>query len=106
MPYSTRSDIEDLYGTVNVETWANIDNGDTDNAGVQTVITARIARAIEYADGQINDRLRDTRYVVPVVKVGGGVPVGIVDIAARLAGAWLYKSRGFQQVDADGRPVN
>ena len=30
MAYSTRTDIEDIFGTINVQTWGNLDAGDVE----------------------------------------------------------------------------
>ena len=84
--YCTRSDINDIFGTTNVTTWADLDN-DSDG----DVITARVARSIAWATTEINDRLRGGPYEIPLPST---VAATITDLCATLAGVWLYRSRG------------
>ena len=104
MSYSSRSDIEDVFGIHNVEVWADLD-GDEDSVK----IASRIARAIVVADEEINDALRGGPYEVPVTrKLDGtaGVPTTLTDVSAKLAGAWVYENRRLEDTDqeaADGR---
>ena len=88
--YCTRDDIEDLFGVENVKKWADLD-GD----GNAVSIAARIARAIVVASAHIDDRLRGGPYVLPVA----GSPATLVDLAAALAGIWLYEARGVEDYD-------
>ena len=84
--YCTRSDINDIFGTNNVTTWADLDSdADADN------ISAHIARGIAWATTEINDRLRGGPYEIPLPAT---VAATITDICATLAGVWLYRSRG------------
>ena len=84
--YCTRSDINDIFGTSNVTTWADLNN-DSDG----DVITARVARSIAWATTEINDRLRGGPYEIPLPST---VAATITDLCATLAGVWLYRSRG------------
>jgi hypothetical protein len=93
MSYCTQTDIENLFGIDNVACWSNLDNQTT------TADTGRIAAAIAYAGAVIDDRFRNSRYGVPLVGLSGPL-VQITDLAARLAGCWLYESRGM--ADSDG----
>lgn len=88
MGYSTQSDIEDVFGIDNVRTWSNLQNDITD------ADTDRIARALVWADRYIDNRFRGSSYIIPLTPAAGvdGLPE-IVDLSARLAGLWLYKSR-------------
>ena len=96
--YCTRSDIEDLFGVVNVAKWADLDN-DAD----ATKIAARIARAITGASASIDDRLRDSLYVLPIT----GSPSTLVNLCASLAGVWLYECRGSQDMnEVTGQPMH
>jgi len=96
--YCTRSDIEDLFGPLNVAKWADLDN-DQDAAA----IAARVARAIEVATAKIDDRLRGGPYSLPIV----GDPPTLVNLAASLAGLWLYESRGVQDFSPEtGVPMH
>lgn len=85
--YIVQSDVENLFGTQNVAEWSNLDN---DGTGV---VAARVAAGIAYAEGYIEDRFREGPYIVPFVNTGSGTPVVLKDWCARLAGAWLYRSR-------------
>ena len=93
MPYCIQADIESLFGVENVAAWSNLDNQTT------TADAGRVAAAIAYAGAVIDDRLRNSRYAVPLVGVDGPL-VQATDLAARLAGCWLYESRGM--ADSDG----
>lgn len=98
MSYCTRSDIEDLFGPVNVAKWADLDNDQTAAA-----ITARIERAIVVSSAKINDRLRGGPYLLPIV----GDPPTLVNLCASLAGLWLYESRGVQDFSPEtGVPMH
>ena len=85
MPYSVRTDVEALFGAENVKKWADLDGN-----GIEVDIDARVTKAIEYADGEIDDTLRGGRYAIPI---SGTVPVTVIQISARKAGIWLYHLR-------------
>ena len=102
MPYAARENIEAIFGKANVATWADLD---ADGDG--TTITARINAALEYGADYIDRRLRDTRYEVPLSMSSGSGPRTIIDLNARLAGLWLYESRGIEDTDPEtGRPLH
>jgi len=86
MAYISQSDIEALFGTQNVAEWSNLAN---DGTGADT---ARITSAITYAEDYVNDRFRDGPYSIPFVGLSG-TPRVLVDWCAKIAGAWLYRSR-------------
>jgi len=86
MAYSTQSDIEALYGVQNVAEWSNLEN---DGSGAST---SRIDTANEYAAAYVDDRFRDGPYAIPFVGLSG-TPRVLVDWCAKIAGAWLYRSR-------------
>ena len=92
--YSTDDQIDDVFGAVNVTSWS-----DMDNDGNAATITARKDRARVVAKARIDGVLRDTHYGVPPVNSAGTTPVTIVDLEARLAGVWLYESRGVVDFD-------
>jgi len=92
MAYSTQSDLENYFGTANVRIWSNLSSSAT------TTDTARVAAAIAYADDVIDSRFRQSRYVVPLLGNNGSLPACVTSWSARIAGVWLYNSRGF----ADG----
>lgn len=95
--YCTRADIEDLFGVSNVEKWADLDNDlDQDN------IDDRITRAITEASDDIDEVMRGGPYDIPIVVTGGSTtPTGITNIAATLAGVWLYTKRGIEDFDQE-----
>lgn len=98
MAYATREELELLFGKSNVEKWADLEN--EEDAGH---ITTRIDRAIKHADNRVDSMLRRSRFRVPL----SPVPDVIVDIATRLAGVWLYESRGVQDWNEEtGRPAH
>lgn len=95
--YCARADIENVFGITNAETWADLDND-----GDAGKITARIASACAWATREINDRLRASIYVTPLVEdEGGALPETVVDLAANLAGVWLYEHRGVKDYNPD-----
>ena len=97
MAYAIRTDVEAVFGVENAEKWADLENDQ-----VAADITARIAAALAFAEDEIDNRLRGGPYVVPLT-----TPVEriIVDVAAKLAGVWLYESRGVADFDPEtGRP--
>lgn len=85
MAYSTRSDVEEIFGKTNIKKWADMDNDD-----VTTDIEARITAAILYADAEINDRLRGGPYTLPFTSV----PTTIIRLSATMAAVWLHDLRG------------
>jgi hypothetical protein len=87
--YCVKSDIVDIFGVKNIEKWADIDN---DSNAV--TIAARIARAIDVASDDIDDQLRQSSHLIPISTPAGTTPTAIVDIAAKLAGVWIYEARG------------
>jgi len=93
MDYCEQADIEDLFGAVNVAKWADLDN-DID----ATKIAARVARGIAVASAKVDDHLRGGPYALPIT----GDSTTLVNLAAMLAGVWLYESRGVQDYSPDG----
>lgn len=68
--------------------WSNLDNETT------TADADRIAAAIAYAEGEVEDRFRGGAYAVPFVSTAGAFPAVMTTWMAQIAGAWLYKNRG------------
>ena len=89
-----QDDIEAVFGDSNVAAWSNLENDST------AANTARITAAITYAEATFTNRLRDSRYVVPLVPLSGTHDPEVVDICAKLAGVWLYESRGIRDSEA------
>lgn len=96
--YCTRTNINDVFGIKNVEQWADLDNDKNESD-----INARVARAVAVSTAFMDNRFRRTRYTIPIVCSSSGET--LVDIAAKLAGVWLYENRGIRDVDpASGNP--
>ena len=106
MAYSIRSDIEDIFGKTNVQTWGNMDAGDTEDTAVLTEIANRVTRGIGHADDMINAKLAESDYAIPVAAQPGKSIGLITTISATLAGCWLYEARGLDDADDEGRPFN
>jgi phage gp36-like protein len=87
MSYITKSDIEIEFGTTNVAVWSNLDN-DSEVAN-----ESRIARAIEYAESEVENYFRNGKYIVPFIATSGEL-TPVKDWCAKLAGMWLYEGRG------------
>jgi hypothetical protein len=100
--YCAKADIEQVFGPTNVSKWADLDN-DADG----TKIASRITAAIAYASEAIDDVLRCTSYQTPVVTASEATPTTIKDLAAKLAGIWLYEARGSHDFDQNsGQPYH
>jgi phage gp36-like protein len=84
--YATQTDIENIFGVANVARWSQLDN----SISPVTADTSRIALAITNATANIEDRFRGTAYAVPF----NPVPTKVTEWAAKMAGVWLYSSRG------------
>jgi len=85
--YCTQSQVEDVFGVENVAAWSDLSNTDTAD-------TARIARAIAVASERIDDVARTTNYRIPLADEDAATSVTVSDLAAMLAGIWLYEARG------------
>lgn len=89
MAYCTQMNLNYLYGTDNITKWSNL-SGTT-----ATADTTRIAEAISWADEQVDNALRESRYVIPFTSVCKT----ICYLSAGLATWWLYKARGQRDTD-------
>lgn len=94
MSYCTSADIQQVFGTTVANTWADLDEDSN-----STKITARYVRAALVASEQIDDVARAASYRVPIANSAGSTPTTIVDLAATLAGLWLYEARGCLDVN-------
>lgn len=99
--YCDEANMQEIFGPENTERWADLDNDEDD-----TVIDARIARAIAVASAFIDDYMRGTPYVLPLATSAGVTPTSIEDLAAKLAGVWLYESRGVEDFGKAGQPLH
>jgi len=93
--YCTKSNIEDVFGIQNVIAWSNLDNT------TLTADTDRIARAIAVASERIDDVARVLNYAIPLLTASDATPVTVTDLAATLAGIWLYEARGSQDYNPE-----
>ena len=99
--YCVQADIEQRFGLTNVSAndgWADIDK---DNDA--TKMEARIVLAIAVASERIDDVLRLSPYGPAFENAGGTQSVTITDLAATLAGIWLYECKGAYDVDPQSR---
>jgi len=93
--YISQGDVEDVFGVENVARWSNLDNASTE------ADAARIQAAIDYAEARVDDRFRPGRYRLPL-SGGGAAPRAVRDWTAKLAGVWLYESRGLHDEGTTG----
>lgn len=96
--WSSREEIEDLFGSDNVAKWA-----DKDNDASEIKIRRRIRRAIEYATSDARMKLTDTSVKLSEMS---DPPVVLRDAVSRMAGVWLYETRGVADTaDEEGKHV-
>ncbi len=94
--YCTEAQIKNVFGTTNVDNWSDLDN----DQGTSTMAD-RVTQAIAVASERIDDAARTMEYRIPLVQTADGTttPITIVDLAATLAGIWLYEARGVMDFD-------
>lgn len=92
MGYSTQTDIENIFGAMDVAQWSSF------TPGTITANTTRIAVAIALANSKVDQNLMNGPYIVPVVGTPTNPPVLIVNIEATLAGYWLWDTRNLHKV--------
>jgi hypothetical protein len=88
-----RQTLEDIFGPDNIVLWADLNNKQN-----QAFIERRITAAIAFA----NARFTELTTSGPVVDPDS---VTVKDVIAKLAGIWLYESRGINEDDASKSPV-
>ncbi len=93
--YIVKSNIEAIYGVDNVAQWSNLDNDDAQ------ANTTRIDDAISYGEAYIDDAFRNGAYKLPIIGTTGSVPRIVIDMAAKMAGVWLYNTRRIHNRSAD-----
>lgn len=100
--YCDQTDIEDIFGSDAVDKWLTVDA--TDGSSEKA---ARLARAIAYAGDRIDDVLRTTSYKVPAATSSAATPTTIENLAASLAGLWMFSIRGHQDIEMrEGLPIH
>lgn len=99
----TQADVEAVFGVNNVAQWSSF------GSGTQAVAdTARVARAIAWAESMVNASLINGPYAIPLVNAdlsGNEVPE-ILDAKATWAGWWLWKTRGLNQAKETVKEMN
>jgi phage gp36-like protein len=100
--YCERVDLEAVFGKENIVIWA-----DLDDTRIAFQITNRINTAIAYATSEVEDSLRGSLYVIPLVEKTGGSnsEQTIRTLCATIAGIWLYESRGTEDIVLEGNRV-
>lgn len=93
MSYSTDADLDNAFGKINVDKWAN-----ADNTLDETEILARREWAREQAHDELNSRLADAPYAFPIT---GTPPPLLVRIETYLACMLLSESRTITDTDED-----
>jgi len=96
--YCDRDLVELIFGTANIVIWANLENADTEDANVIALIDKRVSLAINTAEAATDDRLRGTRYKLPL----NPVSIEVSNIVAGYAGALLYDGRGALEQTSEG----
>jgi hypothetical protein len=106
--YCALADIENAFGKENVSGVSGTGGWvDLDNDGNSANRTARANAAIAYASDAIDDVVRNTNYTIPLATAASATPTTVTNLAAILAGLWLYEARGTQDMNPrTGEPVH
>ncbi len=98
--YCTRANVEEIFGTESIEDYAKMSGDDTD-----AEILARITRAILVASAHIDAVLRKAVFQdLPIADTDGNTPTVIENLAAVMAGVWLYEAKGHKNFKGEGHP--
>lgn len=96
LAWTSRSEIEKLFGVTNVSKWADLDNTQDADA-----IAAQIQWVVDHATDEARVELTDSLYNV---QSGAVPPLSLRLATTRLAGVMLYESRGVVDTeDEEGR---
>lgn len=95
--YISQSDLNSAFGENNVIQWSNLDNSTT------TVDSTRVTAAITFAEAFVQDRLRGGRYTIPFSANSSGATELLKQCMAKMAGWWLYQSRGTNDTAIDAK---
>ncbi len=90
--YCSRSDIDNIFGSGNIDKWADLNNDQ-----VQADIDTRVDAAIVMGTARVDAELRGGPISIPFTSP---IPPTIINAAAQLAGVWLYESRGVSDSDS------
>ncbi len=91
--YITKTDLEARWGVSNIRQWSNLEN--TTN----TANAANIAAAIAWAESEINNRFRGSKFTVPISPATDATLIGW---CTAYAGYRLYGARGLRDADIVG----
>lgn len=94
MGYSVRADSDNIFGSDNINKWADLNNRE-----IKKEIENRLTWAIAEAKTQIDSRLLGCAYTVPFELVNSVYDPVIVTLSARLVGVILYDSRHLVDID-------
>lgn len=94
--WTSRRELEDMFGRENVRTWADLENEDDDDD-----VLRRVRWVVRWATSEARTRLGRTRY-----RSLDCAPDVLRQATTRLAGVLLYESRGVKDADGDGNPVH
>lgn len=94
--YIAQSDVEGQFGVNNIAVWSQLDNTTT------SADTSRISDAIDNAEQTVEDRFRGGPYAIPFTGGGSRGLVKVIEWCSKLAGVWLYESRGLRDAGEDG----
>ena len=94
--YIKSTDLENFFGFRNIITYSRLDGTETTRDG------NRVQAAIDYAEDYVDDRLRNGPYVIPLPQAPSALKT-IIDIVVRIAGVWLYQSRGVRDDDENDK---
>jgi hypothetical protein len=90
-----QADLENWFGESNIQVWSDLENsGSTD--------TDRVAAAIGVGQDKVRDAFRGSAYAVPFNSLEGTL-YPVKDWMVKLAGHWLYFSRGMRDTEPDER---
>ena len=89
-PYCDRGDLETIFGKLNIQRWADLDNDES-----ELTIANRVEWACQWATEFVNSRLQYGHYAVPFISV----PELIRDLTAMFAGITLYDGRQVASAD-------
>ena len=81
--YTTRSNLETVFGKQNILRWADLDND-----GNAAEISSRITYACETASSNFEDILRQRRYTFPIT-----MSKSVIDLVTKMATLLLYDAR-------------
>jgi hypothetical protein len=88
--YCQQSDIENVFGVQNVAIWSNLEGSASNTIANPT----QVASAINYASNYVEMMMANSIYAIPLQGTQGALPPVLIDIIAKIAGFWLYSSRG------------